>query len=100
VTIQWEHDGAESPQFRFLIDGVVVKTWAPTEVAKSTVANSVGDFTFSAPFAPGFTKGEHTVQVDAFNSLGNNTSDPLNIIVGTAPKKPRNTSVTVIIQIK
>lgn len=100
VTIQWEHDGGEDAQFRLLVDSVVVKTWTAQEMTKSATANSVGDFTYTAPYVAGFNKGNHTVQVEAFNAFASTASDPLSIMVGTAPRKPKNTTITVIISIR
>jgi hypothetical protein len=88
-TLAATHDGVNVDGFRVYVDGAQA---APDIPASAVVSGTVT----SAPLA-GLTPGSHTLQMSAFNAIGEVKSAPLLISAITLPTAPTGLKITLTV---
>lgn len=87
--LQAEHDGLSTAGYRVYVDGVKV---GPDVTSGAQTAGVV-----TLPVAAVTARGDHTIQVAAYNADSEAKSDPVTLRVASAtPNKPKNLRIVIV----
>lgn len=94
-TITWDQPASDPTiAYRWWCDGEIKKNYSAAELTRAAAPNADGSVTITAP-APGLPAGAHSCLVSAYNPIGEAKSDPVPIVVGTAPATPVKLRIVV-----